>query len=89
MAAQVLGEVLPYLEVKKEAETDEVQDVEIPNLIGLTIKDAKGKLKDLNLELEYEKLDNQPITEEDTVITEQLPKQGVKIKQGNKVMVQI
>lgn len=90
VASQVLGEVLPYLEVQKEAEgEEEIKEIEMPNLVGLTIKEAKEKLKELNLELEYEKLEGEEITKEDAIITEQLPKQGVKIKQGIKVMVQI
>ncbi len=90
VASQVLGEVLPYLEVQKEAiEGESLLDVEMPDLVGLTIRDAKEKLKDLNLELEYEKLENEEIKESETVITDQLPKKGVKIREKNKVIVQI
>lgn len=89
VASQVLGEVLPYLEVKKETETEEVQEVEVPSLVGLTIKEAKKTLKEIGLEIEYEKSEDEEIKEADSVIWEQLPKKGVKIKQGNKVIVQI
>ena len=89
VASQVLGEVLPYLEVQKEAETEEAQEVEVPNLVGLTIKEAKDTLKEIGLEIEYEKSEDEEIKETDTVIWEQLPKKGVKIKQKNKVIVQI
>ena len=61
----------------------------MPNLIGLTIKDAKEKLKELNLELEYEKSEHEDIKESETIITEQLPKKGVRIKEKSKVVVQI
>lgn len=61
----------------------------MPDLVGLTIKDAKEKLKELNLELEYEKMENEEIKESETVIIEQLPKKGVKIREKNKVIVKI
>lgn len=90
VASQVLGEVLPYLEVKKEAkEDDEIQEVEVPNLVGLTIKEAKEALKEINLEIEYEKSEDEEIKESEAIISEQLPKKGVKIKQKNKIIVQI
>ena len=89
VASQVLGEVLPYLEVQKEAETEEAQEVEVPSLVGLTIKEAKDTLKEIGLELKYEKSEGEEIKEADSVIWEQLPKKGVKIKQGNQVIVQI
>ena len=91
VASQVLGEVLPYLEVQKKelTEEDKVQEVEVTNLIGLTIKEAKEILKEIDLEIEYEKLEEQEIKESEAIISEQLPKKGVKIKQKNKVIVQI
>lgn len=89
IASQVLGEVLPYLEVQKEDGQEIADDVVIPNLTGLTIKEAKEKLKEQGLEIEYEKNEGETIDEKEEVICEQLPKQGVKVKQGNKVMVQI
>lgn len=89
VASQVLGEVLPYLEVQKEAETGEMQEVEVPNLVGLTIKEAKEILKEMDLEIEYEKSEDEEIKESEAIISEQLPKKGVKIKQKNKIIVQI
>lgn len=90
VASQVLGEVLPYLEVQKEAiEGESLLDVEMPDLVGLTIKDAKEKLKESNLELVYDKAEGEEIKESETIITEQLPKKGVKIREGNKVIVKI
>ena len=43
IASQVLGEVLPYLEIKKDNQDEEEKgEVEVPNLIGLTRKEAKN-----------------------------------------------
>ena len=61
----------------------------MPSLVGLTIKEAKDTLKEIGLELKYEKSEGEEIKEADSVIWEQLPKKGVKIKQGNQVIVQI
>ena len=89
IASQVLGEVLPYLEVQKEGKEEKQEEVEVPELVGFSIKDAKEKLKELNLGIEYEKNDEVEINEAEEIITNQLPKKGIKIMQGNKVIVQI
>ena len=82
IASQVLGEVLPYLEIKKQNE-EEQQEVEVPNIIGLTVKEAKKVLEDVGLQLEVKESEDSSI---DT-ITNQLPKAGIKTKQGTSVVV--
>ena len=83
IASQVLGEVLPYLEIKKDSEEEEEkQEVEVPNVVGMDISQAKEELKSLGLEIEVkEKSDS------NNNITKQLPKAGIKIKQGTSVIV--
>lgn len=81
IASQVLGEVLPYLEVKKNNE-EEKQEVEVPNLVGMRINQAKTALDELGLKIEAkEEFD------ENNKIIKQLPKAGIKIKQGTSVIV--
>ena len=81
IASQVLGEVLPYLEVKKNNE-EEKQEVEVPNLVGMSIYQAKTALDELGLKIEAkEEFD------ENNKIIKQLPKAGIKIKQGTSVIV--
>lgn len=82
IASQVLGEVLPYLEIKKQNE-EEQKEVEVPNIIGLTLKEAKKVLEDVGLQLEVKESEDSSI---DT-ITNQLPKAGIKTKQGTSVVV--
>lgn len=84
IASQVLGEVLPYLEVTKDNEEEEEpkQEVIIPNLVGLTIQEATTKLEELGLSIEVKETENP----EDT-IKEQIPRAGIKIKQGTSVIV--
>lgn len=89
VGGQIFSEVLPYLEVQKEEnEEDMIMEIEVPNLIGLTIKEAKDKLKELDLEIEYEK-GEEVVLESEITIKEQLPKPGIKIKQKNKIIVEV
>lgn len=86
VGGKIFSEVLPYLEVQKEENSEEEPaEIEVPNLIGLTIKEAKEKVKELEIEIEYE--EGEGIDETQVIIKEQLPKPGIKIKQGNKIMV--
>ena len=87
IASQVLGEVLPYLEVKKdnEKEEDAKNKVAVPNLEGMTIGEAKKVLKDLNLNLEYNEENTE--NEEERVITEQVPVSGVEVLEESSIIV--
>lgn len=83
IASQVLGEVLPYLEIKKDSEEEEEkQEVEVPNVVGMNISQAKKELKSLGLEIEVK-----GNSDSNSNITKQLPKAGIKIKQGTSVIV--
>ena len=87
MGSQVLGEVLPYLEVQKDnvSEEDIKTEIETPNVVGLTVKEAKEKLEELNLGISYNE------TEEDIsdrIITNQVPTSGMKIYEGTNVVVE-
>lgn len=87
IASQVLGEVLPYLEVKKdnEKEDDVKNKVAVPNLEGMTIVEAKKVLKDLNLNLEYNEENTE--NEEERIITEQVPVSGVEVLEESSIIV--
>lgn len=87
IASQVLGEVLPYLEVKKdnEKEEDAKNKVAVPNLEGMTIEEAKKVLKDLNLNLEYNEENTE--NEEERIITEQVPVSGVEVLEESSIIV--
>ncbi|MGN1300109.1 MAG: penicillin-binding transpeptidase domain-containing protein [Clostridia bacterium] len=84
IASQVFGEVLPYLEIKKDNEEgEEKQEVEVPNIVGMEINQAKKELQSLGLEMEVK----ESIEGNNNKITQQLPKAGIKIKQGTSVIV--
>ena len=93
VGGQVLSEVLPYLELQKDKEIEteeEIFDVTVPELRGVTIKEAKEKLKEYKMELEINNLEeNQEIDETQTIIKEQLPKPGIVVKNTNKIYVEI
>ena len=93
VGGQALSEVLPYLELQKDKEVEteeEIFDVTVPELRGITIKEAKEKLKEYKMELEVNNLEeNQEIDETQTIIKEQLPKPGIVVKNTNKIYVEI
>ena len=75
--------MLPYLEVQKQQTEEEIIEViEMPNMIGLTITEARKVLQELGLELEI----NGEFTEE-SIVTDQLPKKGIQINSGSKVTI--
>ena len=90
VGGQVLSEVLPYLELNKDDEKEEDirKQVEVPNVEGLTIKEATKILKDLNLNIQIE---NEPenLDKENTIVREQVPKKGIKVYEGTKVIIKI
>lgn len=62
----------------------------MPELRGLTIKDAKEKSKELNMELEINNLEEGiEIDESQTTIKEQLPKPGIVVNNTNKIYVDV
>ena len=81
IASQVLGEVLPYLEIKKDNQDEEEKgEAEVPNLIGLTRKEAKKMLEEVGLLIETKESLKTNLGEDDETIKSQLPKAGIKIK---------
>lgn len=77
VAGEILGEVLPYLEITKK--TEEVDEkISMPNVTGLTFKEAKNILKESEIETDSQLGD-------ESTITEQLPKAGIEITTGTKV----
>ena len=83
---------MPHLEVNQgnQDEVEAVEEVSVPNLIGLSIKEAEKILKDAGLELSVEGITEEnkdSLDKENTIIKEQTPKEGIKINKGNKVFV--
>ena len=76
------GEVLPYLEVNKQKTVEEItENVEMPDIIGMNIDEAKKTLKELGLEVE--------IIGEGETVTDQLPKKGIQVNTKTKVTIYV
>lgn len=90
VGGQVLSEVLPYLELKKDNETEEEKrkQVSVPNIEGLNLIDASKKLKEVGLEMQIEN-ETEDLDKKVTIVREQLPKQGISVYEGTKILVRI
>ena len=85
IASQVLGEVLPYLDINKdnELETDKMNKVKVPNIVGLSIDDANKLLEEQKLCIEVtDSLENV----ENAIIKEQIPISDIEVFEGSKVI---
>lgn len=89
VGGQILGEILPYLELKQDKETEEnLEEVETPELRNKTLKEAKQILKELGLSLEINNMQGE-IEESEAYVKEQIPKPGIKITKERKVYIDI
>ena len=90
IGSQIFGEVLPYLEVVKDnEEVEQVKnDVQVPNIEGKSIKEAESILKESNLKLVINN-EQEGIDKENTIIKEQTPKAGVKVKEEANIYVEL
>ena len=61
----------------------------MPNIIGLSIKEAKKVLKDSGLQLNLNIENLEEINEEETKITDQTPKAGITINKGSNIYATI
>ncbi len=88
VGGQIFSEILPYLEVSQgnAEEIENVDKVEMINIEGMNIKDAEKAIKELELEISIEN-ESEEIDKENTIITEQVPKEGIVINKGSKVYI--
>ena len=75
------------MEVKKQEEAK--KHVTVPNITGMSIKDAKSALEELELELKLNVDNENEIDKSKAIIVNQIPKQGITSEVGSKVMVDI
>lgn len=82
---QIFSEVLPYLEVVQgnQDEVETIEEISVPNVIGLSIKEAEKVIKESGLELSIEEM-----SDENTIIKQQVPAEGIKINKGNKIFIE-
>ena len=92
MAGQIFSEILPYLEVNQgnQEEVEAIEEVNVPNVTGISIKEAEKILKETGLELSIEEITEENVEildKENTIIKEQTPNEGIKVNKGNKILV--
>lgn len=78
---------MPYLEIEKDNETEEniKKEVEVPNVVGMTISEAKKALEKVNLGIDYEETDEDI---SDKIVSNQTPIGGIEIYEGTNVIVE-
>lgn len=85
-----MSEVLPYLELQKDNLTEEEkkEQVKVPNVEGMTVKEAQNTLEkvglDFQIENELEELDKEKV-----IVQEQLPKKEISVYEGTKIILKI
>lgn len=77
---------------ENQEEVEVIEEVNVPNVTGLSIKEAEKLLNDAGLELSFEGIteeEKDTIDKENTIVKEQTPTEGIKIKKENKIFVKI
>ena len=89
VGGQVFSEILPYLEVSQgnQDEVEQVEQIQVPNVEGLSIKEAEKATKEVGLEISVQN-DSEELDRENTVIKEQSPREGVSVNKGSKIFVE-
>ena len=82
IASQVLGEVLPYLQVSKNKSEEENKKVVVPDIVGLKMQEAKKVLSDVNLNIDLPEN-----SDENSIINEQIPIPGIEVFEGSNIIV--
>ena len=90
VASKVLNEALPYLEISKDNLTEEEikTNVEVPNVIGRTYKEAKEIIQQCGLEITFRNEVEDGKVSDDFVISNQVPNSGVQILEGSSIIVE-
>lgn len=88
VGGQVFSEILPYLEVKQgnEDEVEQIEQVQTPDILGKSIKEAEKILKDTGLEIVIEN-EEEELDKENIFVLEQIPKSGIMVNKGSKVYI--
>lgn len=63
-----------------------MQEIEVPNIEGKSIKEASKILKDSNLILNINN-EVEGMDKENTTVKEQTPKAGIKVKEGGNIYI--
>ena len=90
VAGQILGEVLPYLELKEDNEETKINTevIKVPDIKYKTLKEAENILKEVGLKIKYDTKEDK-INKEEKIISFQIPSSGININKDSIVTVTI
>ena len=88
VGGQIFREILPYLEVNKgnQDEIETVEQVTVPNIVGMSVKEAEKTVKELGLGLSFENFSGE-VDKENTNILSQTPTEGITVNKGSKIFI--
>ena len=88
VAGQILGEVLPYLELKEDNEETKgsTSVVTVPDIKYKTLKEAEEILKECGLKIKYD-TSEEKVNKEEKIISSQVPSSGISINENSTVTV--
>lgn len=92
VGGQVLSEILPYLELKKdkEEEGEEKVPVSVPNITNMNAKEAESILSEIGLGMQINAEEELEVNDKNKlIIKEQLPKPGITLNTGSQVIVKV
>lgn len=88
VGGQIFSEILPYLGVSQgnQEEVEQLEQVQTPDVVGKTIKEAESILKEngLNIEIENE---TKELDKDNTLVKEQTPKAGITINKESRISI--
>lgn len=69
-----------------EDEVEQIEQVQTPDILGKSIKEAEKILKDTGLEIVIENEEDE-LDKENIFVLEQIPKSGIMVNKGSKVYI--
>lgn len=67
-------------------ELEQIETVKVPNIEGISIKEAEKLIKEYELEISIEN-NIEDLDKENTIIVEQTPKEGIDVNKNSKVYI--
>ena len=68
-------------------EVEQVEQVQVPNVEGMSIKEAEKIVKEVGLEISLQN-ESEELDKENTIVTSQSPREGVSVNKESKIFVQ-
>ena len=81
-----MGEVLPYLEVRKSEQEQETEKLVMPSVVGLTKNEVKKVMEEKNLIIEFNETEN---TSDESKVLKQVPEAGIMVEVGSRVILYV